>query len=97
VKLRLLRSTNGAGGAAFIEAQLGIELVQGRDVDPEGVGALLTDRALAATFHNHGGLAQAHQHQISGGAGLLVAAKEGFDVGEVFEFGAITEGYGPLW
>jgi hypothetical protein len=77
---RLLRSANGAGGTAFVEPQQGIKLVQGRDMDPEGVGALLTDGALAAAFHNHGRLAQAHQHQVGGGAGLLIAAEEGFDI-----------------
>ena len=93
---RCLGAANGAGGAAFVEAQQGVELIDRGDMHPEGIRTLLPDRTLTAPFCHQLCVAQAHQHQVSGGAGLLIAAKEGFDIGangggEVFELGAFAK------
>ena len=83
-------SPDGAGGAAFVEAQQRVELVYRRHMHPEGVRALLADgpsgpvsdhRTLPTALLDHLRAAQGHEHEVGGGAGLLVAAKQSFDVG----------------
>lgn len=86
----------GAGGAAFVEAQEGVKVIEEAGVDEQVVVGFLAVGAVLDAIADVVLVAEAHEHEVGGGAGLVVAAEVAFEVVleggvEVFGFGAGAE------